>query len=106
MLNPVAIFEVLFPSTEDDDRGRKFDEYRKFDSLRQYILVSQHRPGIQIFTRLDNGMWKFDAKNSINEELELESLGISIPLTEIYFLVEFPAEETRSSLEEEDPKPE
>jgi Uma2 family endonuclease len=39
LLNPVLIAEVLSKSTEAMDRGFKFREYRKIDSLREYVLV-------------------------------------------------------------------
>ena len=39
LLNPVAIFEVLSKSTEAYDRGQKFAQYRRMESLRDYVLV-------------------------------------------------------------------
>jgi Uma2 family endonuclease len=38
--NPRMIVEVTTPSREADDRGEKFDDYRRIESLREYILVS------------------------------------------------------------------
>src|SRR4051812_40698878 len=38
LLNPVLVVEVLSPSTEAYDRGRKFDHYKTIESLREYLL--------------------------------------------------------------------
>ena len=37
--NPVAIVEVLSPTTEAWDRGEKFAAYRALPSLRHYALL-------------------------------------------------------------------
>lgn len=41
VLNPLLVAEVLSPTTEDFDRGRKFASYRAIDTLREYLLVAQ-----------------------------------------------------------------
>jgi len=38
ILNPTVIIEVLSESTEGYDRGKKFEHYRKLDSLSEYIV--------------------------------------------------------------------
>ena len=43
LLNPELLIEVLSPSTEAYDRGRKFDLYRQLDSLTDYLLVAQEQ---------------------------------------------------------------
>ena len=40
LLNPTVIVEVLSPSTEAYDRGRKFGHYRTIESLKAYLMVS------------------------------------------------------------------
>ena len=37
----VLLIEVLSPSTAEDDRGRKFNQYKQLPSLQHYLLVSQ-----------------------------------------------------------------
>src|SRR6185436_13907780 len=44
--NPVLVVEVLSKSTEGHDRGFKFSQYRKVDTLQEYVLVTQHEPRI------------------------------------------------------------
>lgn len=55
LLNPALIIEVLSPSTEQCDRGRKFEKYRALDSLREYVLIAQDRPHIERYTRQADG---------------------------------------------------
>ncbi|MGI8741892.1 MAG: Uma2 family endonuclease [Bryobacteraceae bacterium] len=43
LLNPKAIIEVLSPSTEAYDRGRKFQRYKGIASLAQYVRSPCHR---------------------------------------------------------------
>jgi Uma2 family endonuclease len=38
IVNPTVIFEVLSPSTEQYDRGRKFQAYRTLSTLQEYLL--------------------------------------------------------------------
>ncbi|MEO8493926.1 MAG: Uma2 family endonuclease [Planctomycetota bacterium] len=40
LINPRVIVEVLSKSTEDYDRGTKFEMYRRLPSLQDYVLVS------------------------------------------------------------------
>src|ERR1044072_8315019 len=43
LLNPTVIIEVLSESTEAYDRGEKFAQYRRIESLREYVLVAQNK---------------------------------------------------------------
>ncbi len=51
LLNPTLLIEVLTPSTEAYDRGKKFAHYRKIASLREYLLVAQDQPNIERYVR-------------------------------------------------------
>ena len=49
--NPCVLVEVLSESTERDDRGWKFRDYRTLPSLEEYVLVSQDTRRIEVFRR-------------------------------------------------------
>jgi Uma2 family endonuclease len=51
VLNPSLIVEVLSESTEAYDRGAKAAHYRRIPSLREYVLVSQREPLIEVYRR-------------------------------------------------------
>lgn len=51
LLNPTVLIEVLSPSTEKYDRGKKFEHYLTLETLQDYVLVAQDRVHIEHFTR-------------------------------------------------------
>ena len=97
VLNPTLLIEVLSKNTEAYDRGKKFDHYRTIPSLREYVLVSQEEPMIQRFLRNDDNTWTMNAVTDLNQSIRLQSLGIEIPLAEVYERVEFTADTTTES---------
>ncbi len=86
--NPIVIIEVLSTSTENYDRGTKFHTYRSIKSLKEYILVDQYMPVVEIFTRKGD-LWKIEKLEGMEKHLELVSLGISINMQNIYEKVDF-----------------
>jgi Uma2 family endonuclease len=89
LLNPVAIFEVLSPSTEKYDRGLKLQHYRAIASLREYLLVDQNQVRIEQYARQSDQSWTFRDYQSLDDELRLESIGVTLPVRGIYHRVEF-----------------
>ncbi len=88
LLNAALIIEVLSPSTEQYDRGRKFEKYRALDSLREYVLVAQDRPQIERYIRQDDG-WLLTEAAGLDSALELVTVGARLPLAEIYDRLRF-----------------
>ncbi|MGK3985618.1 Uma2 family endonuclease [Sorangium sp. So ce136] len=83
ILNPVALVEVLSPSSEAYDRGEKFAHYQTIPSLREYVLVSYQRRRVEVLRRNDDGTWTlYDVRES--GVAELASIGCSLPLDEVY----------------------
>ena len=89
LLNPTLIVEVLSKSTEDYDRGGKFAHYRTLDSLQDYVLVAQDAPHAEHYARQPEGRWLLSETKDLNSEIELTSLGVRLPLAEIYRKVDF-----------------
>ena len=89
IINPTVLFGVLSPSTEAYDRGEKWALYRRLDSLREYILVSQDKALVEQYVRQDDGSWKFTATEGVEASLFFPSLGCSLSLSEIYDRVQF-----------------
>lgn len=88
--NPRLVIEVLSPSTEGYDRGRKFERYMKLESLEEYVLVSQETARVESFWRREGGSWLLTPVSGIEGAAKLRSLDIELPLREIYAGVEFP----------------
>ncbi len=93
VLNPTALFEVLSDSTEAYDRGRKFGHYRRIESLREYVLVSQKEPLVERFQRNADNTWTLTESRGLDATLTLASIDISIPLSKIYNKLDFSAPE-------------
>ena len=89
LLNPTLIVEVLSPSTEAYDRGRKFEHYRSLPSLRQYLLVASERVETELRTRQPDGQWLLSFASKGEDVIDLESVGAHLLVSEIYSGVEF-----------------
>lgn len=92
LLNPIVIVEVLSPSTESYDRGRKFEHYRSCPSLRDYLLISQDRVFVEHYSRqADTDQWLLTTWNSLDAAVSLTTLGVRLPLRGIYARVDVPS---------------
>lgn len=87
--NPLVLIEVLSPSTEHYDRGKKFDFYRKIESFRDYVLVDQFEPRIECFSRSAAGLWKIDSVEDLESAFSFPSLGCTVMLGHVYRDVRF-----------------
>jgi Uma2 family endonuclease len=79
---PVLVIEVLSPSTERIDRGRKKLDYFATDSIKQYAIVEQDERLVDLYTRTDAG-WVNDVITG-DTVLNLSSVGIVVSLDAIY----------------------
>lgn len=89
VLNPRLIVEVLSDSTEGFDRGEKFADYRDIESFREYALVSQHTPRAEVYLRQEDGSWRFQPSAGLDAVVRLESIGVELPLAEVYASVQW-----------------
>ena len=92
LLNPVFLAEILSPSTEAYDRGRKFEHYRTVESLQEYLLVTQDRMQADLYTRQADGSWLLRGASRQEDRLELRSLGCHVSMGDLYEKVNLPAQ--------------
>ena len=57
IVEPAIIVEVMSPSTEADDIGRKWFSYRKIPSLKHYLVLSQDERVVQVHSRAGE-LWR------------------------------------------------
>ena len=88
LTNPVVIMEILSDSTEAFDRGKKFAYYQTIPTLQEYILVSQKECRVEQYTRSGDG-WLYRSYKGADRILKMESVNCELPLSEIYWEVEF-----------------
>jgi Uma2 family endonuclease len=91
IIYPCLIVEVLSESTEAYDRGKKFDKYRRNPNLIDYVLVSSEEMAIDIYHKKDTGEWVILSYRS-GERVELQSIGLSVPIEQIYEEIVFDAQ--------------
>ncbi|MDX1942293.1 MAG: Uma2 family endonuclease [Saprospiraceae bacterium] len=92
-LYPVGVIEILSDSTEDYDYEDKWHCYQKISTLKEYMLVSQKLPFVQVFHRQsDKEDWLYHSEDK--KESSIQFAGCSLALKDIYKRVSFPPETT------------
>jgi Uma2 family endonuclease len=79
---PVVVIEVLSPSTVEHDRGRKAYDYRRLSSVQEIVLVASEQRRLEVWRRRGA---KWEVEDLIGDAtLELETVGVAVPLAAIY----------------------
>lgn len=83
MTEPRLIVEVLSESTEAYDRGEKFEKYRQFATLSEYVLINPGKRKVEIFRRDTTGHWVLYEYGD-DEAVQFASLDLRIESTVLY----------------------
>ena len=78
----IVAFEVLSPSTRGRDLRWKRTAYTSLPSLTHYVVIAQDAADVVVFAR-DSG-FEEQRLRSLRDCVELPSLGVSLPLAEIF----------------------
>lgn len=89
LLNPSCLVEVLSPSTEAFDRGKKFLQYQQIPSLADYVLISQDMPLIARFSRQTDSTWILHQAQGRDAVIDLPASLVTMPLRVAYDGVTF-----------------
>ncbi len=84
LLNPLVIAEVLSPSTQDYDRGKKFEMYRTIESFREYLVIHQDRRFVEHHSKQDDGSWLLREHTGKEGSVAIDRLGVRITLADLY----------------------
>jgi Uma2 family endonuclease len=82
IINPSVLVEVLSPSTEEYDRGDKFEQYKRIPSLHEVVFVAHDQQRIDVFRRLDSE-WELVTAQA-GESVRLESIRCDLAVSEVY----------------------
>ena len=82
LTSPELIVEVLSQSTEAKDRLEKRVTYQSLESLKEYVLVAQDRPQIEIIRRTREG-WESETYGE-SEIVRFETVDLKSPIANIY----------------------
>lgn len=80
---PKLIAEVLSTSTKAFDSGDKFEDYKQFESLEEYLLISQDRQQVECRRRTSSNSWEtilYEAGDRVN----LGSIDLEFAMIELY----------------------
>jgi Uma2 family endonuclease len=81
--HPCLIIEVLSPSTEAFDRGKKFQNYRQLASLKEYVLISAEQKLIEVFRLNQQGIWELYTYTE-DMQLQLTSIDLNCEFNLVY----------------------
>ncbi len=87
-----VIIEVLSPSTENYDRGFKFEQYRRLKSLKDYVVIAQDRMHVEHSAHQDDNSWVLRETADRSASIQLASIECSFTIAEAYERVEFAPE--------------
>lgn len=93
LVNPVLIVEVLSPSTAAYDMVDKFAEHQSIDSFQEYLVISQDRPHVIQHVKQSKRRWLRIEIEGMESEVKLESVNVTLSLSELYERVDFQASE-------------
>jgi Uma2 family endonuclease len=85
--NPTLVVEILSPSTQDYDLGTKAKLYRAIPSLRELLIVSQATYEVELYRRQADGAWSLIEAKGLDAAVELQSIGYTLQLRELYEVV-------------------
>lgn len=76
------VTEVMSRSTERIDRREKAFTYRELPSIEEIVLISQKSTLVTLYRRTED--WAPVVLASLEQALELKSIGLALPLRQIY----------------------
>jgi Uma2 family endonuclease len=95
--HPCLIVEVLSPATERIDQGKKFRNYRRIDTLREYVLIDTETMHVDCYRLNQNDKWElttYSLEDVPLQETDLEvyltSVALRCPISLLYEDVVFP----------------
>ena len=88
--SPRLVIEVLSPSTTYRDRGEKLRVYKACATMEEYVMVSTRRQEIEVYHRVSANKWE-NTQYTVEQEVTLVSVGLTIPVSEIYADTDIPS---------------
>jgi len=86
--HPRVVVEVLSPGTKVYDEGHKYLLYQQCPTIEAVMIVDSEKLSVTLFHR-EGKVWE-NTPFSAGETVEIEWLGVSLPMEKIYRGVRFP----------------
>ncbi|HEY4172785.1 MAG TPA: Uma2 family endonuclease [Rhodopila sp.] len=88
---PHMVAEVLSPTTRDFDTFEKLAEYQQVASLDCIMVVEPNAPEVTVWSRGPDRTWVRRIVEGLDQDVAMPTIGITLPLAEIYDDIAFPA---------------
>jgi Uma2 family endonuclease len=80
---------VLSDSTQGYDRGDKFAAYRTIPTFQEYLLIDQSKPHVERYVKQSENQWLLTEYYGIDPTLILQSVSVTIALTDLYEAIDW-----------------
>jgi Uma2 family endonuclease len=81
---PLLIVEIQFPSTERDDHFVKLPQYQSIPSAEEILYIESQRVAATVYRRDPAGIWQAIEIGGSQAQLQLQTIGLDIPLAAVY----------------------
>lgn len=81
--HPKLVVEVLSKSTRKFDQGEKFTDYKKIESLEEYVLIEQDQQKIECHRRQADNTWT-TTTYKVGEQVKFESIDLEVAIEKLY----------------------
>jgi Uma2 family endonuclease len=98
LTNPTVIIEILSPSTERYDRGKKFQAYQTIESFQEYLLIAQDAIVVEHFVRRSDKLWTFEVITDPTAVISLASIECTLRVEDIYEKIVLPPADTSETV--------
>jgi hypothetical protein len=90
--HPRVMLDVISPSELRNwtERDAKRHDLQAAEGAKEIVELYQSERACHIYRRLSDGTWSFEALGGDNAILQLPSVGLEIPLAEIYAFADMP----------------
>jgi Uma2 family endonuclease len=82
--NPVAVFEILSPTTRKNDRAEKLPEYMRHPSLRAIVHIDPDVMDVLVYARGSDGQWDARRLLAATDAITVPGMDVTIDLTTLY----------------------
>ena len=87
---PRMVAEVLSPTTRDFDSYDKRTEYEQVESLNYIMFVDPNVAYVDVWSRDPDRAWVHHVAEGLDSKVEMPTIGVTLPLADIYEGVVFP----------------
>jgi Uma2 family endonuclease len=83
----------LSPTTEKIDTTEKLKAYKHYPTIQEILFVDSRSCDVENHHRVDEHKWEVTSYERRDDVVELSSIGVSLPVREIYLKVYLELEE-------------